>query len=374
MTFFRFKLRWLLFLLVVSFCLLQLLSKGRQYQNPFDYETFQAIVKKPHENALELLSQSEAKQLCQAYHWDVFRRTHPRRKIYDLFMVNTELDMLKVRLNELQHHVDYFVIIEANITFTGLPKPVISSEVWAKEFASYKHKIIQHTLVDPGIKSLITWDHEDLQRNSMYDQVFPMLSGEQKPELGDVILVSDLDEIPRPETLAVLRNCKFPRRLTLRSRFYYYSFQWLHRGEEWAHPQATFYEGDSTIRPANLRNGEGGDALSNWLAFKDKADLWNASWSCSWCFSTLEETLRKMSSSSHTKWNSEKNRDRAGIVKRVRNGIDIFERELEAYERINNNSDVPALLKAKPEEFGYMLDRDGADAGFKDFDPAKQAR
>ena len=202
----------------------------------------------------------------------------------------------------------------------------------------------------------------------MFDQVLPMLSEEQRPEMGDVIVVSDVGEIPRPETLIVSRNCDFPRRLTLRSRFYYYSFQRLHQGAEWAHPQATFYEGDKTIRPANLRNGEGGTMLSTWLALKDKADLWNASWHCSFCFSTLEETLNKISSSSHTKYNSERSRDREGIVGRVRGGLDLFEKEGEVYERIEANSDVPGFLKTNPEEFEYMLNRDGEDAGFMDFE------
>ena len=342
-------------------------SDTHQYRRKLDHNAFKVVLHEPSTDALGFLPRPKAVDLCQVHHWAVYPHLRSRRKVYDLFMVNNEVDMLTIRLSELHQYVDYFVILEANTTFTGLPKSTITDETWETEFGPFRHKIIRRILVDPGLRSDVTWDHEDLQRNAMFDQVLPTLSGDQKPDLGDVILVSDVDEIPRPETLTVLRNCDFPRRLTLRSRFYYYSFQWLHRGEEWAHPQATIYEGDTTIRPQNLRNGEGGTWLSNWFAFRDKADLWNASWHCSFCFSTLDEMLQKISSSSHTKYNTEKFRDRAGIVERVRGGRDLFDREGQVYEKIEQNTDIPSFLKAHAGEFQYLLNRDGEAAGFRDF-------
>ena len=225
-------------------------------------------------------------------------------------------------------------------------------------------------LNDTGFYSTITWDHEDLQRNAMFDQVFPNLSGEQQASPGDVILVSDIDEVPRPATLQVLRNCKYPRRLTLRSRFYYYSFQWLHRGAEWPHPQATIYEGDKTIRPANLRNGEGGNIIRMQL---DKADLWNAAWHCSFCFATLDGMVNKISSFSHTRLNQPEFRDPEGVVRRVRNGLDLFDRKEEYYDRIESNADIPEYTKTHKEQFSYMLDRDPPNANFRDYTVNKES-
>jgi beta-1,4-mannosyl-glycoprotein beta-1,4-N-acetylglucosaminyltransferase len=63
----------------------------------------------------------------------------------------------------------------------------------------------------------------------MFLQVIPGLKGEKAAQMGDVILVSDVDEIVRPAALQILRNCDFPLRLTLRSQFYYYGFQFLHQ-------------------------------------------------------------------------------------------------------------------------------------------------
>jgi beta-1,4-mannosyl-glycoprotein beta-1,4-N-acetylglucosaminyltransferase len=198
----------------------------------------------------------------------------------------------------------------------------------------------------------------------MYQQVFPKLQGEQAPVFGDVILVADVDEITRPETLLVLRTCEFPRRLTLRSRFFYYSFQYLHRGSEWAHPQATFYQGSRTILPANLRTGDGGFKLFYEL---EKGDLWNAGWHCSSCFSTIDEFLNKMSSFSHQWMNNDKYRNKDHIAEAVRNGKDLWDRPVDQFDRLANNNDVPGYLLAQPGRFPYLLSRDGPNAGFTDY-------
>jgi len=180
-----------------------------------------------------------------------------------------------------------------------------------------------------------------------------------------VVIVADADEVVRPAALLVLRNCDIPRRVTLRSQFYYYGFQWKHKGEEWAHPQATTYQGDKTIQPADLRNGEGG---TPWGAWWEKVDLWNAGWHCSCCFKTVEEMLNKMASFSHTGLNQEVYRDKARIVDRVRKGEDLWDRPSEVYDRIDGNWDLPEPLTRATEKdrFGHMLDRDGPNAGFTD--------
>jgi beta-1,4-mannosyl-glycoprotein beta-1,4-N-acetylglucosaminyltransferase len=305
----------------------------------------------------------EAEERCWAHEWLVYPERKTPRKIYDLFIINTELDWLEIRLNELKDQVDYFIILESGSTFTGLPKPLYLKDHWG-QFLSFHHQIIYQVLNDTGFSSDGAWDREAFQRNAMFDQVFPNLSGDQKASLGDVILVSDIDEIPRPETLQLLRNCEYPRRLTLRSRFYYYSFQWLHRGEDWHHPQATIYEGDKTIRPEDLRMGNGGDADET---EHDRADLWNASWHCSSCFATIEQMVNKLSSFSHTELNLPEFRVPARIVRIVRNGLDLCDREDELYDRVESNSDIPEYIRAHKEKFSYMIDRDPANANFQDY-------
>lgn len=305
------------------------------------------------------------REYCAAHGYQAFAPAAdgPRRKVYDLFMVNSELDFLELRLDTLFDYVDYFIIAESLYSFQGYPKNLTIRDNW-HTFERYHSKMIYHLVEYPRtFRPKYTWDYEDLQRDSMYTQVFPKLSGELAPTLGDVIIVADVDEIPRPETLQVLRACKFPRRLTLFSKFYYYSFQFLHVGPEWRHPQATFYDGDNTITPSNLRSGDGGTPLlNNW----ERGALMNAGWHCSSCFATIDQFLNKLSSFSHIWMNDAKYRDRDKIADAVRLGKDLWGRRTETFRRIDGNKDMPSLL-LKDERYAYMVSRDGPSAGFTDY-------
>ena len=109
--------------------------------------------------------------------------------------------------------------------------------------------------------------------------------------------------------------------------------------------------------------------LGNFLAlWWDRADLANAGWHCSSCFATMDELLTKMKSFSHAGLNREEYRDRKRIAERVREGRDLWDREGETFERIEGNKDVPGFLLENEARFGYVLDRDGRRAGFRDYD------
>jgi len=317
--------------------------------------------------ALDITNTAAHKQLCKSHGWTPYKDV-PKRKVYDLIMVNTELDWLEIRLNSTYDYVDYFVIVESAKTFTNRDKPLVIKENMDR-FAPYHDKIIYHQLeIPPGFHSdraNPSWAWEDLQRDAMYTQVIPRLTDPaKKPNHGDVLIVADVDELIRPQTLVVLRACNFPRRLTLRSDFFYYSFQFRHVGPQWAHPEATYYQGWRTILPVNLRNSDGGLQP---LIKLEKAELWSAGWHCSTCFSTIQEVLTKLSSFSHVDLNREEYRNRDRIADRVRNGKDLWDRATEHYERIDDNQDLPPILLEQKERFRYLTNRDGPTAGFEDY-------
>ncbi|KAK4171853.1 glycosyltransferase family 17-domain-containing protein [Triangularia setosa] len=313
--------------------------------------------------------------ICRPHGWKPFVRSssQPPRKVYDLTMINTELDWLEIRLNSTWSEVDYFVVVESPRTFTNLPKPLHLKTALSdpdSRLAPYNSKIIYHEIVYPSdFSPKTTWDIEDFQRNAMLTQVVPLLSSSQRqPHLNDVLIISDIDEIPRPSTLSLLKQCRFPRRLTLSSRFYYYSFQFLHVGPEWPHPQATYYQGSKkTILPNDLRIGDGVWPFK-WF---EMGKLGNAAWHCSSCFETMGEMLTKMKSFAHVSMNQEGFRDRGRMVERVREGKDLWDRPGEVYERVEGNEDLPGFLRDGGEEvrgrFRYMLDREGNGAGFRDW-------
>ncbi|KAK2126742.1 glycosyltransferase family 17-domain-containing protein [Fusarium oxysporum II5] len=314
----------------------------------------------------ELYASRAAHDFCSVHEYSAFIPKSPssERKVYDMLMINDELDFLEIRLNALYDYVDYFIIVESAKTFQANPKPLILKENWDR-FRRYHDKIIYHELTFPStFDPHRAWDYEDLQRDAPFDQVMLSLVGPRAPNKGDVLIVADVDEIPRPQTLLVLRYCKFPRRLTLSSKFYYYSFQFLHTGPEWQHPQATYYQGRRTLKPTNLRNGDGGFRP---FRFLERGVLSNSGWHCSSCFPTIDQFLNKMASFSHRWMNREEYRDKDKIAAAVREGKDLWGREQDQFVRIENNKDMPPLVLDEPKRFGYMISRDGPSAGFVDY-------
>lgn len=303
----------------------------------------------------DFLPEQGARSLCAAYDLKPFPDRSRPRKIYDLLPISTELDWLEIRMHELDRMVDYFVIVESTETFTGTQKPLFFKENYSN-FTQFSHKVLYHALDLSHLRDNSTWEREAYSRNALYTSIFPSLLPPAAPNKNDVLLVSDTDEIPRPEVLTMLRNCEFPDRVTLRSRFYYYSFQWRHIGDDWHHPQATFYAGpNETILPEDLRMHGG-------------MDIWNSSWHCSSCFSTVAELVSKIKSFSHTEYDKPEFCEPREIVRRVRNGIDLFDRESEKYEK-TPVTDVPNYLKQNQPKFAFLLDRDPANGNFKDYSP-----
>lgn len=132
-------------------------------------------------------------------------------KIYDCFPFYNELDLLELRLNELYHSVDHFVIVESNTTYTSLPKPFYFDEN-RDRYAKFMDKII-HVKVEDMPRDANAWNNEIFQRNQI-------LRGIKDSDPTDLILISDLDEIIRPAAIDYMRastNNLFALRMTLYS-------------------------------------------------------------------------------------------------------------------------------------------------------------
>ncbi|MBO7298972.1 MAG: hypothetical protein J6V41_04055 [Kiritimatiellae bacterium] len=111
--------------------------------------------------------------------------------IYDCFSFFNELDILELRLETLAPVVDYFVIVEADKTHAGAAKPLVFEQN-KERFAKYLPKIIYaQSPIPENISN--PWAIENIQRNYISDVV------KQHAKPGDTILISDLDELPRPE-------------------------------------------------------------------------------------------------------------------------------------------------------------------------------
>ncbi len=118
-------------------------------------------------------------------------------KIYDCFPFYNELDLLELRLCELYDHVDYFVLVEANTTFTSRPKPYYYEEN-ALRYQQWADKIIHIKVSDmPGDTN--PWVNDIYQR----DQI---ARGIVNANPDDLVIISDLDEITRPAAVEHMRQ------------------------------------------------------------------------------------------------------------------------------------------------------------------------
>jgi len=112
--------------------------------------------------------------------------------ITDAFMFFNELELLEIRLHELSGVVDRFILIEARETFSSQPKPLHYYENRAR-FKRFWDRI-DHQVIDRFPVRNDPWEAERYQREWAL-QAF----GEGDPD--DIIICSDLDEIPRASAI-----------------------------------------------------------------------------------------------------------------------------------------------------------------------------
>lgn len=117
-------------------------------------------------------------------------------KIYDCFTFFNELELLEIRLEELWDSVDYFVIAEATMSHSGNPKELILKNNLSR-FDKYMSKI-RHVIVDDMPNTNDSWIRERFQRKALERQLHDL-------EKDDIIIVSDMDEIPRAEAIELVK-------------------------------------------------------------------------------------------------------------------------------------------------------------------------
>ncbi len=132
--------------------------------------------------------------------------------IYDCFQFFNELDILKIRLHVLSPVVDRFVISEATETFSGLKKPLYYEENKAM-FAEFEDKII-HVVVEDTPQGG-THERDTFQKNA----VTRGLAGCTD---DDIVIFSDLDEIPNPDKIReILQNFQEDKIYHFAQRLFY---------------------------------------------------------------------------------------------------------------------------------------------------------
>jgi beta-1,4-mannosyl-glycoprotein beta-1,4-N-acetylglucosaminyltransferase len=227
--------------------------------------------------------------------------------VYDCFTYDGE-ECLDLRLRAHWEEVDIFVIVEANMTFSAVPKPFSFDPVlyaWALEKIRY-FQIDSQEFV--GCQS--AWEREKFQRNALQ-------RGYSDANPSDVILIGDVDEIIKPGVITAIGEGDIHvfQHLT----FYFYYDYLLLSDPYWE--KAIGVRGDVALRhtPEELRNSPSIKQALVPILRKDAG----------WHFSYLgghEMIEYKLQRFSHQNLNKPKYKNVSRNLQRIYAGKDIYRR------------------------------------------------
>ena len=180
--------------------------------------------------------------------------------IYDCFMYFDEDLLLDLRLNTLDKFVKKFVITEATYTHNGDEKK-LNFDI--NNFSKFKDKI-DYIIVDKQPENILKLEDkeskhsrgEKLILNGMardYFQREKLKEGLKDVSSEDLILISDLDEIPNLENLDLSKiNNQI---LVFEQKIFYYKLNLFYKDYSWFGTKAT--KNKNLISPQWLRNIKG---------------------------------------------------------------------------------------------------------------------
>ena len=244
--------------------------------------------------------------------------------IIDAFTFFNEKELVELRIKYLNDLIDYFVIIEADVTHTGKEKKWNFPYILDNELRKFSHKIKYHKMkVDlekaEREKSLNyvggTWGRsfkvDNMQRNYIKN-----VCKEFSPQ--DIIIISDLDEIPSKDKISFIKSCDFKTIAPV------------------AFDQALFHLNCNYL---NLEQWIGSVAITKKLidkyepqVFRDYKNRISRFIDAGWSFSSFggpKKIREKLEAFCHEEYNKEKYKDEAHLKKCIETGSDLFDRKVD---------------------------------------------
>lgn len=328
-------------------------------------------------------------QWCELHGWSARERNTSTGEItspviIDAFLFSSELDMLEIRMREMEPFGTIHVIVEANMTFAGTPKRAYFAEN-RDRFNFIPRDRIVHVLVtdlEPNTPKG-SFANEATMAEYVTEAIQGLVSDGRAPP-GSLIIHADVDEVISRETVQLLASCQgYPSPLHLNVDNYRYSYEFPLQDQGYSRPQVTTYNAT--------------DPESTIYAHRRMSDdvLMGAGWHCSFCFETIGEMRDKMTGYSHNdRVKSKSLLKMENLRKRVCSGQDPFDmypvslplkvtvdlfvsfladlalsaRLQEAYSfkdliaqsgrprRSRDFTNVPVAVKRDPKRFRYLLD------------------
>jgi beta-1,4-mannosyl-glycoprotein beta-1,4-N-acetylglucosaminyltransferase len=252
--------------------------------------------------------------------------------IYDCFTFFNELELLDLRLHELNGVVDKFVIVEGTVTFTNKPKKLDFRENAAK-FSEFKNKIIYISVTDSPNVIGNPWIIEMHQFNAI-------TRGLTNCQPNDTILLSNVDEIPKPES--IMSAMEKPGKIkAFRQILSYYYLNLRAINQPWF--------GTRMVKFADMKSFENPYIIRHAPVDTEIPDG-------GWHFSYMggaDKIREKIFAFSHQEYNNPKFNTPEKIRLSIINRADLFDRGLK-FETSDLN-DLPLYVRNHPEKYNKFI-------------------
>lgn len=287
--------------------------------------------------------------------------------IYDAFLFFNELDLLDIRLNLLNDVVDKFVIVESSVTFSGKQKRLFFDDN-KHLFERFNDKII-HIVVDDtpedfnnlsfvsnpsNIKDIfqnkilkylnestgwnrnnpneVQWGREIYQRESMIKGLLDCYD-------NDLIIISDVDEIPNPIELLKIKDSTQSDVFEFKQNMFYYNINTL-KERGWSGPKIAHW---SVIKENSLNILRQNKLTNNVVD--------NGGWHLS--FMGGENRIKdKLEAYAHQEYNN--SHIKGSITRNIQSNNDLFFRG--SLTKINIDDEFPnTLLDLIKQKYEYLI-------------------
>ena len=241
-------------------------------------------------------------------------------EVVDITTYNNQLELLSLRVNILQDVVDRFYVVQATKTHQGTPK----------ECLDFKHPKVQMVTIDFP-EGLDNWGRENYQRDYRVDL---SLFGQDA-----IVMNSDLDEIPSPESIIWLKENFNPQKVYLfNQRMFQYYLNNRNWSEEWYGTRAYSMESYHKFGAQKIRTMKA-------------AILPDAGWHFSF-LGGLEEVKTKIKTYAHAEFNNEG--ILSSIEEQMEKNEDVFHRGFKL-EAVPIDESYPAYIRDHQEELAHLI-------------------
>lgn len=216
--------------------------------------------------------------------------------IYDCFLYNGEKDLLDIRVSEMSGLDVKHLVFQSSHTFKG--------DLKAEELLQYPwNDRVEFNTFRPNMIDPDPWVNEKKLRNGIVES-----GGLLRAKPDDIIIISDVDEIPRKEAILQFKPEMEVAFLDMQKFGFFLN---LREGLHWTPPKIMTWSHLKTTTPEAVRNAGAPHTIDN------------AGWHFSWC-GGIDEVMRKFASFSHQEEVVQRHANREELMRKMKVGESIW--------------------------------------------------